>query len=75
MWRQALHNVIDAFQAKEPLREAAISVDGSKTYKVQSGDRLEKIARMHNISVQALREANPQLNGDRINIGQTLKIP
>jgi hypothetical protein len=45
-----------------------------RTYKVQSGDSLWKIARQHDTSVQALRAAN-NLKSDTLNIGQTLVIP
>jgi len=44
------------------------------TYQVKSGDSLEKIARKHNIPVEALKREN-QLSSDKIFIGQELKIP
>jgi LysM repeat protein len=43
-------------------------------YTAKKGDSLAKIARTHNISIQALREAN-SLQGDMIKIGQTFSIP
>ena len=43
-------------------------------YEVQSGDTLSGIARDHQVSVSDLRDAN-DLNGDRISVGSTLKIP
>jgi len=46
----------------------------SNTYKVKSGDSLWKIARDHNTTVKALREANG-IHSDRLNIGQNLIIP
>jgi LysM repeat protein len=73
----ALQSMMEVWQAKEAAREIAskASESGSgKTYKVQPGDSLEKIARSQKVSVQALREAN-QLVNDRILVGQTLKIP
>lgn len=71
----ALQSMMEVWQAKEAAREIANKTsEGIKTYKVQAGDSLEKIARLHKISVQALREIN-QLSNDRIIIGQTLKIP
>lgn len=78
---QALKSMVEVWEAKETARELATkpleatsSSDSDKTYKVQSGDSLEKIAKAHKVSVQSLRAAN-QLTGDRILIGQTLKIP
>jgi murein DD-endopeptidase MepM/ murein hydrolase activator NlpD len=43
-------------------------------YAVSSGDTLTKIARMHGVSVDALKAAN-NLTGSNIRIGQTLSIP
>lgn len=46
------------------------------TYKVKSGDTLDKIAKRHGITLAALRAANGMsANHSRINIGQVLKIP
>jgi LysM repeat protein len=45
-----------------------------KIYRVKPGDSLEKIARQHSISIENLKREN-NLNTDRINIGQELKIP
>lgn len=44
------------------------------SYKVKAGDSLEKIARAHSITTEALKKAN-QLSSDRIIVGQELKIP
>ncbi|KAF3361491.1 putative muropeptidase (Autolysin) [Chlamydiales bacterium STE3] len=41
---------------------------------VKRGDALEKIARNHGTSVEALRKAN-RLNNDKLKIGQVLRIP
>jgi LysM repeat protein len=71
----ALQSMMEVWQAKEAAREIANQASElSKTYKVQPGDSLEKIARAQKVSVQALRDAN-QLTNDRIIVGQTLKIP
>ncbi|MFN7139155.1 MAG: LysM peptidoglycan-binding domain-containing protein, partial [Limisphaerales bacterium] len=43
-------------------------------YTVKPGDVLERIARNHNTSVQAIKAANG-MKTDRINAGQKLKIP
>ena len=75
----ALQSMMEVWQAKESAKESMTPSkeslsDSGNTYKVQPGDSLEKIARLHKVSVQALRDAN-QLTNDRILIGQTLKIP
>jgi LysM repeat protein len=70
----ALHSIVDALQIKDPSKEIAKNGQKLKTYKVQPGDSLEKIARLNHLSVQAIREVN-QLTSDRIVVGQTLKLP
>lgn len=52
----------------------APAVAGEGTYVVQAGDNLTVIARRHGTTVSALRQVN-ELTGDRINVGQTLKLP
>jgi LysM repeat protein len=53
----------------------AIKADASpSTYRVKAGDSLEKIARMHKTSVDALKKAN-HLNSAKIVIGQEIVIP
>jgi LysM repeat protein len=46
---------------------------GSTTYTVRRGDSLDRIARLHGVSVQELRSWN-DLRGSRIYPGQTLDI-
>ncbi len=48
--------------------------DGDREHVVQAGETLSEIARRHQVSVQKLRSANG-LNGDRIMVGATLRIP
>jgi peptidoglycan endopeptidase LytF len=43
-------------------------------YTVQSGDSLWKLARQHNVSVAAIKQAN-NLTSDMLRIGQKLRIP
>ena len=43
-------------------------------YRIQPGDTLSEIARQYSVSEQAIRSVNA-LNGDRIVVGQVLKIP
>lgn len=45
-----------------------------KSYKVKSGDNLNKIAKNNGVTVKQLRAAN-NLRTDQIKVGQTLKIP
>jgi len=47
---------------------------GDKEYVINRGDTLSAIARRHDISVQALLQANG-LQDHRIQVGQTLRIP
>lgn len=42
--------------------------------KVKKGDSLDKIAKVNNTSVKAIKELN-QLKNDKLSIGQTLKMP
>ncbi|WP_151702870.1 N-acetylmuramoyl-L-alanine amidase [Nitrincola alkalilacustris] len=46
----------------------------SRTYRVSRGDTLSLIAAQNGVSLSALREAN-QISGDRIRVGQVLRIP
>lgn len=47
---------------------------GGGAYTVQGGDTLSKIARLHGVSVDAIKSAN-SLSGPNIRIGQSLAIP
>lgn len=70
-----LTSIVEVLQARDTTdKVSSKNFSDAKTYKVQSGDNLEKIARQKGVSVKALREAN-NLKQDRIVIGQTLKIP
>lgn len=51
-----------------------LQVENQRTYTVQSGDMLEKIARKNGTTVTALKAAN-QLKNDKIFVGQKLKLP
>lgn len=48
--------------------------DRRETYLVSRGDSLWKIANEYNLSVDKLREANPQLQGDKLQIGDELSL-
>lgn len=49
-------------------------VDQVKTYTVQQGDSLWSIARNHNMTVAELKAANPQLEGEKLDLGQRLNL-
>lgn len=52
------------------------STPKNTSYKVKPGDSLEKIAKKHGTTVEAIRQANGMSKGQsRINAGQTIKIP
>jgi peptidoglycan DL-endopeptidase LytE len=64
--RIALSQMSKTYSAPEPVAES--------TYRVKSGDTLEKIARKYQITSDALKKSN-QLISDKIVIGQELTIP
>ncbi len=72
----ALRSLVDAMQmplAVNPNDKTSFS-DSSKLYRVKNGDSLEKIARMHQTTVKAIKDLNGLAN-DRIIVGQKLQIP
>lgn len=62
--QSALRSLMDLLQAGGSM----------KTYKVVNGDSLEKIARKNQTSIKILKELNG-LAGDKITVGQVLKLP
>ena len=44
-------------------------------YVVQSGDYLAKISKKFNVTINAIKRANPSIKNDVVRIGQKLKIP
>lgn len=48
--------------------------DKIETYQVVKGDTLSTIAEQHSLGLSKLREANPEIKGDLISIGQELKL-
>lgn len=72
----AVQSLAEAMQVKAGGSSVASRDDGytGRTYKVKPGDSLEKIARLHQTSIQSIKDAN-SLAKDRIVVGQTLKIP
>lgn len=65
---------------KIPERSRVVTADSStadkeKEHRVQKGQTLEVIAKLHNSSVKAITRANAIKNPRRLQIGQVLKIP
>lgn len=65
-------------QFKERIRELEgellANAPRAKSHKVKSGDSLEKIAKLHNTSVEKVKKLN-RLESDRILPGQELALP
>jgi LysM repeat protein len=66
-----IQTLMEALQVKLDLSPTAMN---GKTYQVKSGDNLEKIARAHGKTVQAIKALN-QMSSDKIIVGKTLQIP
>lgn len=58
----------------EMKRSGSVVAAAERTYKVMSGDTLSVIAVRNGVSLDELRKAN-ELRGDRIRVGQVLRIP
>ena len=54
--------------------KTAVSL-GSKQYKVKKGDTLSKIARANGITLSEILKANPNIDPDKLSIGDTIKLP
>lgn len=65
----AMGSLMEALKVKD-----GVALDSSKEYRVRSGDSLDKIARMHNTTVRAIKELN-NLPNDRIVVGKVLIMP
>lgn len=70
----AAKNSFPSSKTSLPKIETTDFSNADRTYKVKSGDSLEKIARSHQTTIQAIKEANG-LTTDRIVVGKTLIIP
>lgn len=75
----AMHDLMNALQLKDSLssksspEKADVALSPGK-YRVKTGDTLEKIARAHQTTVQALKELNG-ISTDKICVGKVLNIP
>ncbi|MED5389421.1 MAG: N-acetylmuramoyl-L-alanine amidase [Pseudomonadota bacterium] len=74
---RSIVNGVDAYFRSHPAPHswyAAQRREHGEEYRIQPGDTLSEIARQYSVSEQAIRTAN-EINGDRIMVGQVLKIP
>lgn len=62
--------------AKREAEEAA-RIEASKPiiYEVKRGDSLNKIAKQFGVSIQDIKNANPSIKNDKIQLGQKITIP
>ncbi|MEI8365040.1 MAG: LysM peptidoglycan-binding domain-containing protein [Parachlamydiaceae bacterium] len=81
--QSAIHALMDLIQGKKAspaatattVRHAGSEPAGdANTYCIKQGDSLEKIARAHQTTIQALKDLNG-LTSDKIVVGKNLKIP
>ncbi len=67
--------------ARAPARHAATrpragTPSGAlRHYTVRKKDTLSKIARAHGVSLQAMVQANPNINPDKLKVGQVINLP
>lgn len=82
--RADLAKAAEARPAPAPAQAAAKSTSnggssapaaGPGEYAVRSGDTGSKIARDHNVSLGDLLAANPNVNWNRLSVGQRIRIP
>ncbi|WP_258358873.1 M23 family metallopeptidase [Moorella sulfitireducens] len=59
---------------EEALEKLKGTATVSEEYVVKEGDSLWAIAREHGLLVEDIKAANPELQGDRLDIGQRLKL-
>ncbi len=62
-------------EEKKPAAEEKPAVEETTDYIVQRGDYLAKISKKYNVTIAAIRRVNPNLKGDKIRIGQKIKLP
>ncbi len=49
--------------------------DVTTVYIIQRGDTLSKISKRYNIRIDAIKAKNPQLKGDKVLLGQKIRLP
>jgi len=57
-----------------PAATAAAPVAGGVYHTVASGDLLGRIAKKYGVTADAIRQLNPGLNPDRVQIGQKIRV-
>lgn len=62
-------------EPSRPAAEEAPAAAATKEYKVARGDVFARIAKSHKVTLQALKNANPNVDPNRIKEGQKLLIP
>jgi murein DD-endopeptidase MepM/ murein hydrolase activator NlpD len=68
--------VLSSFEAQETITQISEKPrDHVLDYTIQDGDTLSRIAGQYNVSVDTLKWANPDLNGEQIKPGGHLNIP
>ncbi len=60
---------------RSALAGGGVEANAYHVYSVRSGDTLSTIARKYNLSLSSIVAANPNLDPDRIRIGQNIVIP
>ena len=53
----------------------SVPIGATRTYNVQSGDSLYSIAKKYGVRLDALKAANPNVDPNRLRIGQSLNVP
>ncbi len=71
---RAINSGIASYAERHTPAELRQAAGGDREHVVRRGDTLSGIARQHRVSVSDLRAAN-DINGDRIRVGATLRIP
>ncbi len=61
--------------AAPAMTTTATEAPSGKTYTVRAGDFPAKIAKANSITVNALMKANPNLNPNKLKVGQVLQLP
>ena len=68
-----VHAVVRSSSPLREPRKTGTSYNGRAVYVVKSGDTLVRIAKIHGLTVSALKSAN-HLKSDRIFVGEKLKL-
>jgi LysM repeat protein len=71
---QHMASLENALKSMMTVLQAGDSSATAKTYKIQPGDTLEKIAQRNATTIKAIKELNGFTN-DKIVVGQTIKLP